>query len=169
MANLASAVWQDASIALLLGVHGEQAPSDQEWDQYCSWIPGLLGHPNGVSLVFTDGGAPSTAQRERLRKHLGTASRWTAVVTDKILVRGVVTAIRWFNPKVCAFAPWELAEALKFIGVNGAQVPSLSEAIQALDKQLEPRSRVLAEALKHLPTDEPERHVKAGTGSGSAG
>jgi hypothetical protein len=143
MANLASAIWQDATTALLLGLHGAQTPSDAEWDHYCSWIPGLLAHPNGGCLVLTDGGAPTSAQRETLRKCLGRESRWTAVVTDKVVVRGVVTAIRWFNPKVCAFAPWELAGAFKFVGLAATQVPSIRDALVALDAQLEPRSRVL--------------------------
>jgi hypothetical protein len=157
MANLASAVWQDGSSALLLGVHSELAPSEREWDQYCSWIPGLLRHPNGACVVLTDGGAPSSAQRDFMRKHLGNASRWTAVITDKALVRGVVTAIRWFNPKVCAFAPWEFPEAFKFVGVSGVQARSVCDALSALDQQLIPQSRVFAEALKHIDLDRPRQ------------
>jgi hypothetical protein len=153
MANLASAVWQDATTALLLGVHGEQAPSDAEWDHYCSWVPALMAHPNGGCVVFTDGGAPTGAQRETLRRHMGKESLWTAVVTDKVLVRGVVTAIRWFNLKVCAFAPWELPAALKFVGAGGDQIRSICDALVALDKQLEPRSRVLAESVSQLGLD----------------
>lgn len=155
MANLASAVWQDGTTALLLSVHGEPAPTDEEWHRYCEWIPGLLSHPNAAAIVITDGGAPSSAQREQMRKALGTAARWTAVITDKVMVRGVVTAIRWFNPKVCAFAPWELPEALKFVGVSGDQVQSLREVWLALDKQLEPRSRVLQEVLQSLGSGRP--------------
>lgn len=146
MANLASAVWQDATSALLLGVHGAPAPTDEEWDHYCSWIAGVLAHPNPGCMVMSDGGAPTSAQRERLRRHLGNTC-WTAVITDKAMVRGVVTAIRWFNPKVCAFAPWELREAFKFVGVGAAQIPSVCDALRGLDEMLQPRSRVLAEAL----------------------
>jgi hypothetical protein len=150
MANLASVVWQDASTALLLGVHGAATPSDAEWQRYCDWIPGLLAHPNAGCIVLTDGGAPNSQQRERMRKQLGTAGVWTAVVTDKALVRGVVTAIRWFNPKICAFAPWELREAFKFVGVDAAQSSQLCAAFKELDAQLAERSRVLSEALTHL-------------------
>ncbi|HET8934981.1 MAG TPA: hypothetical protein VFN67_16145 [Polyangiales bacterium] len=150
MANLASAVWQDESAALILALHTGLAPSDAEWDRYCSWISGLLPHPNGACVVLTDGGAPSTGQRERLRKQLGTEARWTAVITDKPMVRGVVTAIRWINPKVCAFTPWEFPEAFKFIGVRGGQIPSICVALRALDAEMSQRSRVLAEALRHV-------------------
>jgi len=149
MAKLASVVWQDATTALLLGVHGAQAPTDEEWDRYCGWIPELFAHPNPGCLVLTDGGAPTGAQREQLRRRLGRAC-WTAVITDKALVRGVVTAIRWFNPTLCAFAPWEVREALKFLNVLPEQIHSICLSLRALDQQLEPRSRVLPEALLQL-------------------
>jgi hypothetical protein len=150
MANLASAVWQDESAALILALHTRLAPSDAEWDRYCSWVPGLLPHPNGACVVLTDGGAPSNTQRERLRKQLGTEARWTAVISDKPMVRGVVTAIRWINPKVCAFAPWEFPQAFKYIGVRDEQIRGICNALGELDAELSQRSRVLVEALRHL-------------------
>jgi hypothetical protein len=89
-----------------------------------------------------------------MRKHLSQEQCWTAVVTDKALVRGVVTAIRWFNPKICAFAPWEVREAFKFVGVRGDQIPYICQSLRTLDLQLTPRSRVLPEALKYLSPPE---------------
>jgi hypothetical protein len=159
MVNLASVVWQDMTSALLLGVHGAQAPSDAEWDLYCSWIPDLLKQPNPGCVVMTDGGAPTSAQREQMRKHLSREQCWTAVITDKALVRGVVTAIRWFNPKICAFAPWEVHEAFRFVGVAGDQIPRICETLRALDQKLVPRSRVLPEALKYLAAPEAAKHA----------
>lgn len=153
MANLASVVWQDGAVSLLLGLHSGLAPSDAEWDHYCSLIPGVLAHANAGCMVLTDGGAPTRRQRDQLRKQLGSEARWTAVITDKALVRGVVTAIRWFNPQVCAFAPWESPQAFKFIGVSGAQIRSICAALKELDGVLTPRSRVLPLALQHIDLD----------------
>jgi hypothetical protein len=101
-------------------------------------------------MVLTDGGAPTNRQREQLRTLLGSATRWTAVVSDKAKIRGVVTAIRWFHPKVCAFTPWEFPQAFKFIGMSGGQIRSICERLDALDAELSPRSRVLAQALQHI-------------------
>jgi len=159
MANLASVVWQDTTTALLLGVHGLHAPSDEEWDQYCSWIPDLLAQPNSGCVVLTDGGAPTSAQREQMRKHLSHGPCWTAVITDKALVRGVVTAIRWFNPKICAFAPWEVHEAFRFVGVRADEIPHICEVLRGLDLRLVPRSRVLPAALKYLSVPESAKHA----------
>jgi hypothetical protein len=150
MAKLASAVWQDASVLVVLALHADAPPSDAEWGHFCSWIPRHMGHPNGVSMVLTDGGAPSSAQREQMRKHLGPVTPLTAVITDKPVVRGVVTAVRWFNPKISAFTPLEFLDAFKFIGLSGAQVSSVCEMLNTLEMELSPRSRVLAEILKQL-------------------
>ena len=150
MANLASAVWQDEAAALILALHTGLPPSDAEWERYCAWIPDLLSHPNAGCVVMTDGGAPNGRQRELMRKQLGSEARWTAVITDKPMVRVVVTAVRGINPKVCAFAPWELSQAFTFVGMGGWQIRSICDAFRALDVEMAARSRVLAEALRHL-------------------
>jgi hypothetical protein len=150
MANLASVVWQDATHALLLALHGREAPSEAEWLEYCNAIPGVLAHPNGFGMVLTDGGAPTSTQRDRMRKRDGGTSRRNAVITDKAVVRGVVTAVSWFNPKIRAFAPREFLGACEFLGLQGAQIASVCAAFQQLDLALSARSRVLAEALKHV-------------------
>lgn len=150
MGKLASAVWKDATTAVLLGLHGKQTPSDAEWDRYCSFITEYLPHPNGICVVLTDGGTPTVDQRDRLRDDLKGATRWTAVITDKVLVRCVVTANRWFNPQVCAFSPWDFADALKFVGLSSEQVPGICEVLRGLDQQLEPPSRALIEALRSI-------------------
>ena len=150
MANLASAIWQDASAIVLVALHAKTTPTDSEWDQFCSWIPRYSHRPEGVCVVLTDGGAPSSAQRERMRKHLGRTTHWTAVITDKAVVRGVVTAVRWFNPKVCAFSPREFQQAFEFVGLSGPQIPAVCETLNALDLELSPRSRVLADVLNHM-------------------
>lgn len=153
MINLVSAIWQDTTHALLLALHGEAAPSEAEWDRYCAAIPRVLAHPNGMGMVLTDGGTPTTAQRDRMRKVDGGAVRCNAIISDSAIVRGVVTAVSWFNPKICAFAPDEFSRACKLIGLDAAQIASVCGALEQLNLQLSPRSRVLVEALRHL---EPE-------------
>jgi hypothetical protein len=150
MANLVSVVWQDATHALLLALHGEAAPSEAEWDQYCSAITGVLAHPNGFGMVLTDGGTPNTAQRDRMRRKDGGVARLNAVITDKAVVRGVVTAVSWFNPKIRAFAPREFPQAFEFLGLRAAQIRSVCAALQRLDLTLSAHSRVLAEGLQYV-------------------
>jgi hypothetical protein len=152
MANLATVVWQDHTHAVLLALHGAATPSDAEWNQYCEAIPGVLAHPNGVGMVLTDGGAPTAAQRSVMRKKGDGATRRNAVVTDKTIVRGVITAISWFNPGVCAFEPREFSEAFTFVGLRGGQITNVCTALKQLDLELSSHSRVLAEALRNVGT-----------------
>lgn len=135
---------------MLLALHAEAAPSEAEWDKYLDAMPGVLAHPNGVGMVLTDGGTPSTAQRERMRKKDAGAVRCNAIITDRAIVRGVVTAVSWFNPKVCAFAPREFPQAFSFVGLSGAQIASVCATLEQLNHGLSPKSRVLSEALQHI-------------------
>lgn len=153
MVNLTSVVWQDATHAVLLALHAEAAPSDAEWDKYLDAMPGVLAHPNGVGMVLTDGGTPSTAQRERMRKKDAGAVRCNAIITDRPVVRCVVTAVSWFNPKVCAFAPREFLQAFSFLGLSGAQIASVCATLEQLNHGLSPKSRVLGESLQHVRLD----------------
>jgi hypothetical protein len=90
-----------------------------------------------------------------MRKKDHVASRRNAVVTDRTIVRGVVTAISWFSPGVRAFEPREFSEAFAFIGLRGAQITSVCEALKHLDQELSSRSRVLAEALQYVGLEQP--------------
>ena len=55
-------------------------------------------------LVVTEGGAPDATQRAACRVLFERGALPIAVVTHVQLVRGVVTALGWFNPGIRAFA-----------------------------------------------------------------
>jgi hypothetical protein len=161
MANFASVIWHDTTHALLLALHGEAAPSDAEWEPYLDAIPRVLAHPSGMGIVLTDGGTPSSAQRERMRRKDGGAVRCNAIITDNAIVRGVVTAVSWFNPKICAFAPDDFSRACQLIGLDDTQITSVCAAFKQLDQQLSPRSRVLAQALRQVQLELSHRSESA--------
>jgi hypothetical protein len=102
---------------LLVLVHGARPPSDIDWNEYvhalgASRVTGLL--------VATDGAGPDGPQRAKVndlvRQRGGSFP--TAVVTGSLVARGIVTALGWFNPKVRAFAPAEIARALAHVGAD---------------------------------------------------
>src|SRR5580700_8017852 len=100
MANMAFTVLPEVTEGgLMIVVHSHKAPSDREWDSY---FAELVKHdPERLrSLVFTDGGALNTAQRKQVNDFLQGRSSPCAVVTGNTIVRGVVTALGWFNPKI---------------------------------------------------------------------
>jgi hypothetical protein len=101
---------------VVIGVHTERAPSDDEWD---GWIelcakatPNRLGF-----LVFTDGGGPSSIQRSKLSMIPELKRIPSAVVTSSAVGRGIVTAVAWLGTKVRAFAPVNVRDALDYLRV----------------------------------------------------
>jgi hypothetical protein len=102
---------------VMLVAHTSRAPTDVEWERY---LGAMRGHDveRMRSLVFTDGGAPNMAQRGRLNDTLDGKTSTGAVISASALVRGVVTALRWFNPKLKAFSPTEVPQALTYLDIK---------------------------------------------------
>jgi hypothetical protein len=109
---------------LLIALHTETAPSDEEWGTWIAFI-----EPFGLrtqqdlhrcpNLVLTDGGAPSTAHRTAANVLISQAETMppVAVVTASIAVRTLLRGLSIFNPRVRSFAPTELDAALTHLGV----------------------------------------------------
>jgi hypothetical protein len=106
----------DRSADLFVVIHPNRPPADNEWLAYLrSWS----GHDMSRmrTLVFTDGGGPSAAQRKLATEALGGKASLTAVVSSSPMVRGVVTALSWFNPKIKAFSPDEAHHAFEYLRI----------------------------------------------------
>ncbi len=121
---------------LMLVAHTPRPPRDAEWEPYYEEMvkhdPGQLLH-----LVFTDGGGPSAAQRKRVNEYLqGRASR-ASVITTSTMVRGVVTALGWFNSQIKTYAPKDLEAALKHLDMSVDEAPRLRPEIQRLRRELD--------------------------------
>jgi len=118
--------------SILLLVHGDGPPSEIDWDDYTHTLHthAKANEVTGV-LVATDGAGPDGRQRVKLNdlvKQRG-GSFPTAVVTDSVVARGIVTAFGWFNPKVRAFTPGELAGALVYLGADPYRREDLARRI----------------------------------------
>jgi hypothetical protein len=105
---------------LMILVHSRGSPSDQEWELYLGEMtkhdPEKL-----LTLVFTDGGAPSAGQRKVVNDFLQGRTSRCAVITKSPIGRGVVSALSWFNPKIKAFPPSETDDALRYLGLQTTQ------------------------------------------------
>ncbi len=95
-----------AGKGLIILVHGADPPTDLEWATY---VREFVKHDakGQRNLAFTDGGAPSGAQRKQVNDFLKGRASPAVVVSASYMVRGVVTALSWFNPQVRAYAPEE--------------------------------------------------------------
>lgn len=120
---------------LLITMHTSRAPSDSEWAGYFAEV--VKHDPAKLkSLNFTDGGAPNGAQRKQVNDFLKGRTSRCAVVTASSFVRGVVTALSWFNPEIKAYPSDDLESALQHLGVRDQEVLLVRREIQVLHKRI---------------------------------
>lgn len=130
---------------VLIAVHPASDPSDEDWAayvQFCKQLPKSCRK----TLAMTKGGGPNPKQRKVLQEeylkhfvHDKANPMKVAVITDSPLLRGVVTALNWFNPNTVAFAPSALEEAFRYLGVPaGASSAKLALELRKLEKEIAP-------------------------------
>ena len=122
---------------VLLVAHGEQPPTDEEWAAFMS---GFANHgvDDALVLVWTEGAAPNVSQRRELTDLLAGRAVPIAVLSSSTLVRGVATAISWFNRKVRVFAPHDADAAITFLGVGAPHAAKVREELESLRAKLHP-------------------------------
>lgn len=135
-------------LQLMILVHGEKAPSREEWDPYAAMCHEKF-YKNEMSRVFVfgEGPGPSAAQREKLRHQ--PRKEWplqTAVITHSLVARGIVTALSWFY-EIRGFAPSAIDDAFAYLAIprerwlwvrtNVAQKRMRLSGTYALDESVE--------------------------------
>jgi len=123
--------------AHLVLVHGNDTPTETEWQRYLGdagrWFPELTG-----ILVVTDGGGPTSSQRRALNAtavRSGQTSIRTAVVSNSLFVRGIVNAINLVSPRIRAFRPDTMPDAFTYIGAS-LHIPALLATVDELRLRL---------------------------------
>lgn len=128
---------------ILLAVHPVANPTDEDWELYvrfCQQLPKSCRR----TLAVTAGGGPNAGQRklmqERyLRAFLGDKVNpmKVAVVTNSGMVRGIVTALNWFNPNTSAFNSDAIDDALRYLGVtDSGAMARISIELRKLQKEV---------------------------------
>lgn len=119
------------SLGVVLCVQNAHAPTDDEWAQYMALVRQTKIEHLRI-IAFTDGGAPNVRQRGELIDHLAGKTPPIAVVSTNPLVKGVATAISWFNPRIKVFAPSDVSKAFAHLSVNAASGNALVEEAKML-------------------------------------
>ena len=86
---------------------------------------------------MTDGGAPDAAQRKRLAEVVCGWAPLAAVISESLLVRGVVTALAWLGIPVRSFPVTEVSAALAWAAVPESEHEALLADINVLAKTLD--------------------------------
>jgi hypothetical protein len=125
-------------------LQGPGRPTDGEVDLHIDQAMAMASSVRAV-LVVTDGpdaGGPDAGQRAKMAR-VGMLRMPTAVVTESVLARGVMTAVSWLGAPVRAFAPEDLFRAFDFLKISSpvrARIPARLEALKA-ELRGEPRGR----------------------------
>jgi len=122
--ELATSLFSHPEFLVVLWLHTELDPPDGQWSAAVERLASAR-RSKGVALdcvrtlVISDGGSPSAAQRVQVMRdlHEGQPSR-VAVVTLSLsspVKRGVATALSWINPSVRFFQPARFQDALLYL------------------------------------------------------
>jgi hypothetical protein len=118
-----------------LVLQGAGRPTDGEVDRHIAEAVAMASSVRAV-LVVTDGpdaAGPDAGQRAKLAR-AGLLRIPTAVVTESVLARGVMTAVSWLGAPIQAFAPEHLFRAFDFLKISGpvrARIPARLEELKA--------------------------------------
>lgn len=138
MADMAHVIIGTLGVAL----HTSNTPSRQEWD---AWMVSL--HDVAPSrlrvLAVTDGGGPNTLQRGALVKYLSGAKARIAVMSDALVVRGIITALSWFTHGIQQFSPDRYAEAAEHLDLSMDEQGAVKKHMPALAEALSTRVRAM--------------------------
>lgn len=116
----------------------KQRPSDAEWDAYVALVRTLPREIPYRVLVWSQGGAPTPEQRKRLDDAIGGLSRTSrvAVITDSILVRGIVSALRIVQPMYQAFSPSNMTGAFHYLELSERAREDAALVVDRLQREL---------------------------------
>lgn len=104
---------------ILVLAHGRSAPSKEDWMRACEAIGENHDRARG-QLVLSLGGAPDAAQRKMAIDRLppGFVTPPVAVISDALIVRGVITALNWLlNDSHRAFRPTDVDGVAAHLGI----------------------------------------------------
>lgn len=120
---------------IMIAVYAQKEPTDEEWSAYLDSVA-ALGLDGSRHLIVTAGGGPNSIQRKRLNDLLAGRSIPVSVVTNSTTVRGITTALSWFNRDIRAFSLDEFDAALRHLKIPVEQAPLFGSRIKALQAQL---------------------------------
>jgi hypothetical protein len=113
---------------MLVAVQSTVPPTDAEWQ---SWLQLCADHRGAIrALVEAHGNSgPNAMQRKQLAEVVATLDVRTAILTNSLVTRGVVTAIAWFGIALRAFPLGGYAAASTYLQLSE---PEIEEALSTL-------------------------------------
>jgi hypothetical protein len=132
---------------MLILVENTETPTDAEWDE-CLFLLASY-RPNFAKvkvLVLTDGGGPTPAQRGRLSAVSEGQALRSAVVSDSMKVRFIVSSVALFLPELSSFRRIEIQDAYAHLRMDARERATAQKAIPEMSALLTASSRQRARA-----------------------
>jgi hypothetical protein len=127
-------MWFDwCSENIFLICHTKKGPDGGTWSAACrSVAEGLKRNQKVGTLVLTDGGGPSTAQREELAQATDRRKYPVSVVSSSPAVRFIASSMALFIPGMQSFLPADWRKALEHLGMEPMERKTIERAIREL-------------------------------------
>lgn len=123
--------------SIVLFVIGDQPPERDEWKAYVDFVKERAKLHDKIRLVVLAGsGAPDAVQRKQLNDAVTMKQLRTAVVSDSIVARGVVTAFRWYGLELDAFKGSAMGDAFQYVAATPEEVDWLQRTVRAIRADL---------------------------------
>ena len=122
---------------LRLVLQGNGHPSDAEVEQHIAEAVAMADYISAV-LVVADGenaSGPDARQRSKMAQ-AGLLRVPTAVVTDSVLARGIMTAVSWLGAQIRGFSHHQLAQAFEFLQLSESVRARVPEQLEAMRGEL---------------------------------
>ncbi len=116
---------------LFIVAYGAASPTPEEWADYLELVA-HHGVDRTAQLIWTAGGEPTPAQRDKLNRLLAGREVPVAVVTGSARVLLTVTALSWFNRGIRAFRPSGLYGALTYLEIPTTRGPLIERELNKL-------------------------------------
>ena len=116
---------------LFIVAYGTEDPTDDEWVTYLQDVE-RHGIDRTMQLISTEGGGPTSTQRRYLNELLAGRSVPVAVMSGSAAIRGVVTALSWFNRKIRAFPPTGLRDTITYLEIPRSRADMIERELTKL-------------------------------------
>ena len=141
MAPIATMAYSVVGQDLLVFVAGIAEPTAAEWLEYQRRIEPLVRRIRSDGgtikfLVIADEGGPNAKQRAAIADMLHGITTRTAVVSNSMIARRMITAFGWLNFAMKGFAPNQVAAAGAYLDLSTEQLQTVVARAAALAQSI---------------------------------
>lgn len=106
---------------LAVVMHGFKSPTDMEWQRFLNEGVEHGTGPHLRILVISHGGGPDGEQRKQLGRVISGTSAPTVVMSGSALVRGITSALTFFNRHIKALDMSDDESAYRHLGLTAEE------------------------------------------------